>query len=134
MELPLQTPTQRRALLIASLALAALVSFQAIENWVADHRIHSSRLDIMERGAALEPGNADAWDRLGRYQQWNLANPDPNQAIADYLKAVQRDPHSAHYWMDLHLFKLGACQLSRFRNNRFRYRQLSDVMQDRRRR
>lgn len=101
MELPLQTPTQRRALLIASLALAALVSFQAIKNWVADHRIHSSRLDIMERGAALEPGNADAWDRLGRYQQWNLANPDPNQAIANYLKAVQRDPHSAHYWMDL---------------------------------
>jgi len=100
-EFPLQTLAQRQALLIASLALAALVSFQAIKNWVADRRIHSSRLEIMERGAALEPGNADAWDRLGRYQQWDLANPDPNQAVADYLKAVQRDPHSAHYWMDL---------------------------------
>jgi tetratricopeptide (TPR) repeat protein len=100
-EFPLQTPTQRAALLIASVALAVLVSFQAIKNWVADHRIHSPRLEIMERGAALEPDNADAWDRLGRYQQWDFSNPDSNQAIADYLKAVQRDPHSAHYWMDL---------------------------------
>ena len=55
----------------------------------------------MERGAALEPGNGDAWDRLGRFEQWDFASPDPNQAIADFLKAVQCDPHSAHYWMDL---------------------------------
>jgi tetratricopeptide (TPR) repeat protein len=100
-EVPLQTPIQRRALLLASVAVAAFVSFQAVKNWIADYRIHSARLEIMERGAALEPGNADAWDRLGRYQQWDFANPDSNQAIADYLKAVQRDPHSAHYWMDL---------------------------------
>jgi tetratricopeptide (TPR) repeat protein len=100
-ELLLRTSAHRRALLIASLAAAALVCFQAIKNWVADYRIHSPRLEVMERGAALEPGNADAWDRLGRFEQWDFANPDPSQAIADYLKAVQCDPHSAHYWMDL---------------------------------
>ena len=40
----------------------------------------------------------------------------------------------AHHWMDLHLFELGARQLSGFGDNRFRHRQLSDVMQNRRRR
>jgi tetratricopeptide (TPR) repeat protein len=100
-EFPLLGTAQRRVLLIASFAAAALVCFQAIKNWVADYRIHSPLLQIMERGAALEPGNAEAWDRLGRFEQWDFASPDPNQAIAYYLKAVQRDPRSAHYWMDL---------------------------------
>ncbi|MGB0036975.1 MAG: hypothetical protein WBP79_16010 [Candidatus Acidiferrales bacterium] len=101
MEIPLEGNGARRALLIVSVAAAALICFQAIRFWLADFRMHSRQLELMERGAAIEPGNAEAWDRLGRLQQWDFANPDPFQAITDYLKAVQYDPHSANYWMDL---------------------------------
>ena len=58
-------------------------------------------LDQMERGAALEPENAAAWDRLGRARETNLENLDPAGAVADFQKAVAHVPLSATYWMDL---------------------------------
>ena len=55
----------------------------------------------MERGAALVPGNGEGWDRLGRLRQWDFADPSPSAAVTYYQRAVQDDPRSAHYWMDL---------------------------------
>jgi tetratricopeptide (TPR) repeat protein len=100
-QISLESASQRRALLLVSLAAAALICFQAVRIWRADYRLHSDRLEVMERGAALEPGNAEAWDRVGRRRQWDLANPDPAGALADYQRAVERNPLSAHYWLDL---------------------------------
>lgn len=88
-------------MLCATVAAAALICFAAGRLWLADFRVHSDHLERMERGAALVPGNADAWDRVGRFRQLDLADPDPTGAIADYEKAVRDDPLSAHYWMDL---------------------------------
>ncbi len=84
-----------------ALAAGALLSYQAARLWLANHRIHSTRLEIIERGAALEPGNADAWDLLGRYRQLDFANADPQQELADYKRAVQDDPLNATFWMNL---------------------------------
>jgi tetratricopeptide (TPR) repeat protein len=100
-QISLQTASQRRALLLVSVAAAALLSYQAVRICLADYRVHSNRLDVMERGAALEPGNAAAWDRLGHRRQWDLADPDPIGALADYQRAVARNPLAAHYWLDL---------------------------------
>jgi hypothetical protein len=91
----------RGTLLVVSVATALVVSCQAGKNWLADHDIHSNRLEIMERAVALQPGNADAWDRLGRFRQWSLENPDPSGALLDFKEALRHDPLSAHYWMDL---------------------------------
>src|SRR5260370_27433586 len=55
----------------------------------------------MKRGAALAPGNAEAWDILGRHRQLDLANADPSQAQQNYQRAVEDDPLSANYWMNL---------------------------------
>ena len=101
MDISFENASQRRALLLVSFAAAALISLQAVRIWLADYRLHSDRLEVMEHGAALERGNAEAWDRVGHRRQWDLANPDPAGALADYLQAVQRNPLSAHYWMDL---------------------------------
>lgn len=101
MQISIENANQRRALLVVSVAAAALISIQAVRIWLADHRLHSDRLEIMERGAALEPGNAAAWDRVGHRRQWDLANPDPAGALSDYQRAVKRNPLSAHYWLDL---------------------------------
>jgi tetratricopeptide (TPR) repeat protein len=97
----LQGVPARRAILVFALAAGALISYQAGRLWLADHRIHSTRLEIIERGAALEPGNADAWDLLGRYRQLDFANADPQQELADYQRAVQDDPLNATFWMNL---------------------------------
>jgi hypothetical protein len=45
----------RTRLLILPLALACgiFLCYQAARLWLADHRIHSSKLEVIERGAAL---------------------------------------------------------------------------------
>ena len=88
-------------ILVVALAAGALLSYQAARLWLANHRIHSTRLEIIERGAALEPGNADAWDLLGRYHQLDFANADQQQELADYKRAVQENPLSSTFWMNL---------------------------------
>jgi len=97
----LQGVPARPAILVFALAAGALLSYQAARLWLAYHRIHSTRLEMIERGAALEPGDADAWDLLGRYRQLDFANADPKQELADYQRAVQDDPLSATFWMNL---------------------------------
>ncbi|HWF38401.1 MAG TPA: hypothetical protein VG322_07775 [Candidatus Acidoferrales bacterium] len=72
-----------------------------MEIWIANRRMQSGRIDLMQSAAELLPGNAEAWDRVGRYKQLDFANPDPDQAVQDYLKAVGDDPHSSFYWLDL---------------------------------
>jgi tetratricopeptide (TPR) repeat protein len=93
----------RTRLLVLPLALACgiFLCYQAARLWLADHRIHSSKLEVIERGAALEPGNAEAWDILGRHRQLDFTNADPSQALANYQRAIQDDPLSANYWMNL---------------------------------
>jgi tetratricopeptide (TPR) repeat protein len=91
----------RRVLLIASLAVSALLIFQAGEIWLANHRLDSAQVAAMTRGVALIPGDGSAWDRLGRMRQWDFVNSDLPGAIEDYRKAVGDDPRSAHFWMDL---------------------------------
>ncbi|MGH9744577.1 MAG: tetratricopeptide repeat protein [Candidatus Acidiferrales bacterium] len=101
METPAASTNPRWALLLVCFAAATIVSYQALRIWLADYRVHTDRVEQMERGAELEPGNATAWDRLGRVRQADFENPDPARAVADFQKAVQRDPRSADYWMDL---------------------------------
>jgi tetratricopeptide (TPR) repeat protein len=97
----LQQAPARAAILVFALVAGALLSYQAARLWLAYHRVHSNRLEIIERGAALEPGNAEAWDLLGRHRQLDFMNADPLQELTDYQRAVQDDPLSATYWMNL---------------------------------
>jgi tetratricopeptide (TPR) repeat protein len=98
---PSEKSRSRKTLLLVSFFAAAILMFQAIRIWVADYRVHSNRIDQMERGVALEPENASAWDRLGRARETDFVNPDPAGAVGDFQRAVARVPLSAAYWMDL---------------------------------
>jgi len=91
----------RRFVLLVCFFIGAILTFQAIRIWVADYRVHSNRIDQMERGVALEPENASAWDHLGRAKETDFVSPDPAGAVADFEKAVARVPLSATYWTDL---------------------------------
>ncbi|MGH9617867.1 MAG: tetratricopeptide repeat protein, partial [Acidobacteriaceae bacterium] len=101
MELSLQNARRRNLLLAGCLIVAALVIFQAVELWLANRWVNSGDLHLVQRGAALVPNNASAWDDLGHLRQWSLSDSDLPGAIADYRKALRDDPLGAHYWMDL---------------------------------
>jgi tetratricopeptide (TPR) repeat protein len=100
-ELTLQRAPARAVILVLALAAGTLLSYQAARLWLANHRIHSTRLDVIERGAALESGNAEGWDVLGRHRQLDFTDPDLVGALSDYQRAVQDDPLSATLWMNL---------------------------------
>ena len=101
MEITLRTTARRGGLVLLSLATAAILISQASVLWLASHRLDSEQVELMERGAALTPGDGSTWDRVGRLHQWDFVHPDLSTAINDFQKAVQDDPRSAHYWMDL---------------------------------
>lgn len=69
--------------------------------WTADALVQSEKPGVIARGVALEPGNGDAWDRLGRFHQWDFTDPNPSLAASEYLSAIRDDPRSAHFLMDL---------------------------------
>jgi tetratricopeptide (TPR) repeat protein len=91
----------RGAILALAVCLFVLLCYQAGVLWLADRDTRSNTLQQLERGAALEPGNADAWDALGRFRQLDFNNPDLAGALADYQRAVRVNPLSAHHWMNL---------------------------------
>ena len=101
MEIPLDGSGRKRFALVSSLAIAALLSFQAGEVWLANQRINSQDLDSIERGASLMPGNGEAWDRVGRFEEYDFADPNPAAAIDAYRRAIKDDPNSSYYWLDL---------------------------------
>ena len=101
MEFSLENRREKAALLAGALAISALVIFQAGKLWLGDLRIHSSKIEQMERGAALLPGDGEAWDRLGHFYEWDLMQSDLPRALADYQRAVSDDPLSADYRMDM---------------------------------
>jgi tetratricopeptide (TPR) repeat protein len=100
-EITLEGKGPRLALLIAALAVALFFSYQAVRLWIADYRINSDRLAVIESGVALEPGDAEAWDILGRFRQLDFVAGDPNEAIKDFQRAIRANPLSAYYWINL---------------------------------
>ncbi len=92
---------RKRALLLTSVAVAAILIWQASVLWLARHRLESGNLALMMRGIALTPGDGAGWDRIGQLRQSDFANLNIPKAIAAYRKAVTVDPRSPHYWLDL---------------------------------
>lgn len=100
MEVPLDSPRSRTVFLVVVLAISAAVILDAGRFWLARHRMQSIEAAVLERSAALTPGNGDVWDRLGRVYQWDLTNADLPRAVTDFRKSVDADPLNAHNWMD----------------------------------
>jgi tetratricopeptide (TPR) repeat protein len=72
-----------------------------VKHGVASHYGASSNSDDWLRAAQIEPSSAENWYRLGRYRQLDFDHSDLKLAISYYRRAVELDPPSAFYKLDL---------------------------------
>ena len=101
MILRLSSNAQRAAVVVASFAVAFILSFFSIRNALAVHYARLQTAEAIERATRLEPADARNWYLLGRYWQYNLENPDAARAIRSYLSALSLNAASWQSWLDL---------------------------------
>src|ERR1700682_5695525 len=101
MILRLSSNAQRAVIVVASFAVALILSYFSIRNALAAHSAGSQSDKAYERAAHLEPADPLNWYLLGRYWQYNLEEPDTARAIRSYLSALSLNPASSEIWLDL---------------------------------
>jgi hypothetical protein len=88
-------------ILVLSLLILGGLLQHGIRRTLAQKDSESTNFDKMRKAVALEPGNADYWDLLGRFKELDFERPDINAAIQYFNRAVQLSPRSSAYWIDL---------------------------------
>src|SRR6267143_6474059 len=101
MILRLSSNAQRAVIVVASFAVALILSYFSIRNALAAHYAGLQTGKAYERAARLEPADPLNWYLLGRYWQYNLEEPDTARAIRSYLSALSLNPASSEIWLDL---------------------------------
>src|SRR5438876_1022700 len=101
MILRLSNNAQRAGLVTASFTVAFILSFFSIRNAFAVHYAGLQTSQAIERATRLEPMDPRNWYLLGRYWQYNPADPDTARGIRAYLTALSLDPASWQSWLDL---------------------------------
>src|SRR5437879_9514226 len=101
MILSLSSIAQRGLLVVASFAVALILSYFSIRNALAAHYAGLQNAEGFERATRLEPADPRNWYLLGRYWQYNLENADASRAIQAYRSAISLDPGSSDTWLDL---------------------------------
>jgi tetratricopeptide (TPR) repeat protein len=100
-EISIVSGRQRAIILLVSLAVFAILLFQAVRLDLAARRIRSPNFDTMKSAVQLEPGNAEYWDRLGRFRLLDFEQADFPEAIRYFRRAVEMSSGTARYWSDL---------------------------------
>jgi tetratricopeptide (TPR) repeat protein len=99
MQISLKSDWRKRLAIGVGAVLCVIYVLLAGRLFVASVYGERPELASLKRAAALDPGNADYQNHLGRYSA--LVARDPAAAIEPYRAAVQLNPHSARYWFDL---------------------------------
>jgi tetratricopeptide (TPR) repeat protein len=87
----------------AAIAAAAAVWFcyAGGRHALASHYAASPNFENWERATRIEPGNPETWYRLARFRQLDFDHEDLSLAISYYRRAIQINPHSPYYKLDL---------------------------------
>jgi|SRR5208283_4668681 len=101
MILRLSDSLSRRLVLVAALLVGLWLSFFGIRTAIARYYSEGDTAKWLESAVRLEPGNPEYWYNLGRYQQYNLDQPDAGQAEDAYRKAIALNPDDTKAWLDL---------------------------------
>ena len=94
-------PTLRWVAIVLAVCAGAWLSYAGVVHALASHYGASSNPDDWPRASTIEPANAENWYRLGRYRQLDFEHSDIPLAITFYRRAVELDPHSPYYKLDL---------------------------------
>ena len=97
----LESTRSRIVFALVLLLTAAGFCAETVRVFVAARYAASASPEQWRRAANLEPENAAYWAKLGSMEQWDLEHGDLQQAAASYKRAVEANPHSDRYWMEL---------------------------------
>jgi tetratricopeptide (TPR) repeat protein len=98
---PPAKPARQKVAMALAVAAAAWLCYSGVNHALARHYRASSNPDDWQRASKIEPSNAENWYREGRYRQLDFDHSDLPLAISYYQRAVQLDPRSPFYKLDL---------------------------------
>ena len=101
MILSLKKPSSRILFGMVLFGVSAVLGVSAVMKWVAHSYGNSSDPRAIQKAIRMEPGNASHYHRLARLRQANFLGGELEEAIRLYRHAVQLNPASTPYWMDL---------------------------------
>ena len=91
----------RWATIMIAAAAAAWLCYAGLKHGLAGHYGASSDPENWSRAARIEPEDPENWYRQGRYRQLDFDHEDIPLAISFYQRAVQLNPRSTFYKLDL---------------------------------
>jgi tetratricopeptide (TPR) repeat protein len=94
-------PAQRWAAAAIAIVAAAWFCYAGAKHEYASRLVRSANPENWERAARVEPDNPDTWYRLGRFRQLDFDHTNFPLAISYYQRAVQLNPPSPYYKLDL---------------------------------
>jgi hypothetical protein len=101
MNVRLESAGSRWGFVLFVLLITGGFCWQAVRVWIAAEYAASANPQLWRKAARLEPDNAAYWAQLGSIEAWNFEGGDPEQAAADYERAVTANPHSDRNWLEL---------------------------------
>ena len=94
-------PALRRTAAFIAIAAAVWFCFAGGRHALASHYAATSNPANWQLAARIEPGNPETWFKLGRFRELDIDNPDVPLAISYYQRAIQLNPRSPYYKLDL---------------------------------
>jgi tetratricopeptide (TPR) repeat protein len=94
-------PARRRTAAVIAMAAAVWFCYAGAKHALASHYAASSSPENWDRASRIEPGNPEIWYRLARFRQLDFDNADVPLAISFYRRAIQLNPPSPYYRLDL---------------------------------
>src|SRR5215469_2798570 len=101
MILRLSDSVSRGLIVLFSVLLGLWLSFSGIRAAIARNGAEGDTANGLKLAVRLEPENPSYWYFLGRYQQYNLEQPNSALAIESYRKAITLNPLATNAWLDL---------------------------------
>ena len=94
-------PARRWTVAVIVIVAAAWFCYAGGKHALANHYAGSSDFKNWERASRIEPENAEIWYKLARFRQLDFDNADIPLAISYYRRAIQLNPRSPYYKLDL---------------------------------
>src|SRR6516162_3116087 len=101
MILRLSDSLSRGLVVVFSVLLGLWLSYYGVRTALARYGAEGESANRLNLAVRLEPENPSYRYFLGRYQQYNLEQPDLAMAVESYRKAIALNPLYTNAWLDL---------------------------------